>query len=106
MPLLLHFTKQSQISHRSSPGWRGSGYHTSYGMDTVIPRGSNTYGPRQYPEKIIPLFIVNALQDKPLPVYGDGSAVRDYLHAEDHCTGIEVILHEGASGGAYNLGAR
>jgi len=81
-------------------------YHISYGMDTVITRGSNTYGPRQYPEKIIPLFIVNALQDKPLPVYGDGSAVRDYLHAEDHCTGIEVILHEGASGGAYNLGAR
>lgn len=81
-------------------------YHTSYGLDTVITRGSNTYGPRQYPEKIIPLFIVNALQDKPLPVYGDGSAVRDYLHADDHCTGIDTVLHEGASGKAYNLGAR
>jgi dTDP-glucose 4,6-dehydratase len=81
-------------------------YHVSYGLDTIITRGSNTYGPRQYPEKIIPLFIVNALQDKPLPVYGDGSAVRDYLHAEDHCTGIDIVLHEGTSGGAYNLGAR
>lgn len=81
-------------------------YHISYGLDTVITRGSNTYGPRQYPEKIIPLFIVNALQDKPLPVYGDGSAVRDYLHVDDHCAGIDMVLHEGASGGAYNLGAR
>ncbi len=81
-------------------------YHVSYRLDTVITRGSNTYGPRQYPEKIIPLFIVNALQDKPLPVYGDGSAVRDYLHVDDHCAGIDAVLHGGASGGAYNLGAR
>ena len=80
-------------------------YHASYGLDTVITRGSNTYGPRQYPEKIVPLFIVNALQDKPLPVYGDGSAVRDYLHVDDHCVGIDVVLHSGASGRAYNLGA-
>jgi dTDP-glucose 4,6-dehydratase len=81
-------------------------YYTSYGLDTVITRGSNTYGPRQYPEKIIPLFIVNTLQDRSLPVYGDGSAVRDYLHVVDHCTGIDKVLREGASGGAYNLGAR
>lgn len=81
-------------------------YHISYALDTVITRGSNTYGPRQYPEKIIPLFIVNALQNKTLPVYGDGSAVRDYLHVNDHCTGIDAVLHEGTSGDAYNLGAR
>ena len=81
-------------------------YHVSYGLDAVITRGSNTYGPRQYPEKIIPLFIVNALQDKPLPVYGDGSAVRDYMHADDHCSGIDTVLHEGMPGKAYNLGAR
>lgn len=81
-------------------------YHVSYGFDTVITRGSNTYGPRQYPEKIIPLFIVNALQDRPLPVYGDGSAVRDYLHVDDHCSGVDLVLREGASGAAYNLGAR
>jgi dTDP-glucose 4,6-dehydratase len=81
-------------------------YHISYGLETIITRGSNTYGPRQYPEKIIPLFIVNALQIKPLPVYGNGSAVRDYLHVKDHCTGIDMVLREGASGGAYNLGAR
>jgi dTDP-glucose 4,6-dehydratase len=81
-------------------------YHASYALDTVITRGSNTYGPRQYPEKIIPLFIVNALQDKPLPVYGDGSAVRDYLYVDDHCAGIDLVLREGASGEAYNLGGR
>lgn len=81
-------------------------YHVSYELDVVVTRGSNTYGPRQYPEKIIPLFIVNTLQDKPLPVYGDGSAVRDYLHVEDHCAGIDLVLREGASGEAYNLGAR
>ncbi|MBA3472432.1 MAG: dTDP-glucose 4,6-dehydratase [Rubrobacter sp.] len=81
-------------------------YHVSYGLDAVITRGSNTYGPRQYPEKIIPLFVVNTLQDKPLPVYGDGSAVRDYLHVSDHCAGIDAVLHGGASGEAYNLGGR
>ena len=81
-------------------------YHASYGLDVVITRGSNTYGPRQYPEKIIPLFIVNALRDKPLPVYGDGSAVRDYLHVDDHCAGIDTVLRKGASGETYNLGAR
>lgn len=81
-------------------------YGTSYGLDVVLTRGSNTYGPYQYPEKIIPLFITNALQDKPLPLYGKGTAVRDYLHAEDHCTGIDYVLHHGESGHAYNVGAR
>ena len=81
-------------------------YGTSHGLDVVITRGSNTYGPYQYPEKIIPLFVTNALEDRSLPVYGDGSAVRDYLHAEDHCRGIDLVLHEGRGREAYNLGAR
>lgn len=81
-------------------------YHVSYGLDVVVTRGSNTYGPYQYPEKIIPLFITNALEGKPLPVYGDGSAVRDYMHVEDHCAGIDIVLHSGKSGEVYNIGAR
>ncbi|HCW51751.1 MAG TPA: dTDP-glucose 4,6-dehydratase [Clostridiales bacterium] len=81
-------------------------YHASFGLDVVLTRGSNTYGPFQYPEKIIPLFITNALRDRPLPVYGDGSAVRDYMHVEDHCRGVDLVLHQGEAGQAYNLGAR
>jgi dTDP-glucose 4,6-dehydratase len=81
-------------------------YGISYGLDVVITRGSNTYGPYQYPEKIIPLFITNALESKSLPIYGDGSAVRDYLYVEDHCSGIDTVLHAGKAGQAYNLGAR
>ncbi len=81
-------------------------YGISYGLDVVLTRGSNTYGPYQYPEKIIPLFITNAMEDKPLPLYGQGTAVRDYLHVEDHCSGIDTVLHQGGSGQAYNLGAR
>ncbi|TYQ27667.1 dTDP-glucose 4,6-dehydratase [Pseudanabaena sp. UWO310] len=81
-------------------------YGISYGLDVVITRGSNTYGLYQYPEKIIPLFITNALESKALPIYGDGSAVRDYLYVEDHCSGIDIVLHKGNSGKAYNLGAR
>jgi dTDP-glucose 4,6-dehydratase len=81
-------------------------YGISYGLDVVITRGSNTYGLYQYPEKIIPLFITNALESKSLPIYGDGSAVRDYLYVEDHCSGIDTVLHAGQSGKAYNLGAR
>ncbi len=81
-------------------------YGISYDLDIVITRGSNTYGPYQYPEKIIPLFITNALADKPLPLYGDGSAVRDYLFVIDHCSGIDQALHLGNSNQAYNVGAR
>ncbi|MHB9132244.1 MAG: dTDP-glucose 4,6-dehydratase [Armatimonadota bacterium] len=81
-------------------------YGISYGLDVVVTRGSNTYGPYQYPEKIIPLFITNALEEKPLPLYGDGSAVRDYMHVEDHAAGIDRVLHAGQRGQAYNLGAR
>jgi dTDP-glucose 4,6-dehydratase len=78
-------------------------YHASYGLPTLITRGSNTYGPYQFPEKIIPLFITNALQDLPLPIYGNGSAVRDYLYVEDHVSGIARILWKGEPGGAYNI---
>lgn len=81
-------------------------YAVSYGLNVVVTRGSNTYGPYQYPEKIIPLFITNACEGACLPVYGDGSAVRDYMHVEDHCSGIDVVLHQGGMGEAYNLGAR
>jgi len=79
-------------------------YHTSFGLPTLITRGSNTYGPYQFPEKIIPLFITNALQDLPLPIYGNGSAVRDYLYVEDHVSAIARILWKGEPGGAYNIG--
>jgi len=78
-------------------------YHTSFGVPTLITRGSNTYGPYQFPEKIIPLFITNALQDLPLPIYGNGSAVRDYLYVEDHVSAIARILWKGEPGGAYNI---
>lgn len=78
-------------------------YHTSFGVPTLITRGSNTYGPYQFPEKIIPLFITNALQDLPLPIYGNGSAVRDYLYVEDHVSGIARVLWKGDPGAAYNI---
>lgn len=81
-------------------------FATSFGMDAVFTRGANTYGPNQHPEKIIPLFIVRALTGGPLPVYGDGLAVRDYLHVLDHCRGIDRVLMKGAPGEAYNLGTR
>lgn len=81
-------------------------YCISYGLDVVVTRGSNTYGPYQYPEKIIPLFITNAVENKSLPLYGKGLAVRDYMHVEDHCSGIDTVLYHGQSGQAYNLGAR
>src|SRR2546425_11602554 len=80
-------------------------YHASFGLPTLITRGSNTYGPYQFPEKIIPLFITNALEDLPLPIYGDGSAVRDYLHVDDHVSAIAAVLAKGEPGSAYNVGA-
>ncbi len=76
----------------------------TYGVDALITRGSNTYGPRQYPEKILPLFVTNALDGAPLPLYGDGTQVRDWLYVEDHCAGIELALREGAAGEVYNVG--
>ena len=80
-------------------------YRTSYEFPAIVTRGSNTYGPYQYPEKIIPLFITNAIDDRPLPIYGDGGAVRDYLYVEDHARGIDCALRNGAAGTDYNIGA-
>ena len=80
-------------------------YAVSYGVDVVVTRGCNTIGPRQYPEKMVPLFVTNALNDLPLPVYGDGMQERDWLHAEDHAAAIDLVLRRGRSGEAYNVGA-
>ena len=78
-------------------------YHVTYGMDTVVTRGSNTFGPYQYPEKLLPLFITEAIDDRPLPLYGDGMQVRDWLYVDDHVTGIEAALMKGKSGEIYNV---
>ncbi len=80
-------------------------YRASFGVPTLVTRGSNTYGPYQYPEKIIPLFITNALTGLKLPVYGDGSAQRDYLYVDDHAAAIDLILQRGEAGQAYNIGS-
>lgn len=79
-------------------------YHRTYGLPVTISRCSNNYGPYQFPEKLIPLMIANALNDKPLPVYGKGINVRDWLYVEDHCKAIDLILHQGKAGEAYNIG--
>jgi dTDP-glucose 4,6-dehydratase len=79
-------------------------YRASYGFPAIITRGSNTYGPYQYPEKIIPLFVTNAIDDRPLPIYGDGRSQRDYLYVEDHCRGIDAALRRGVPGEDYNVG--
>jgi dTDP-glucose 4,6-dehydratase len=79
-------------------------YVRTYGVDASITRGANTYGPNQYPEKVIPLFVTNALDGQPLPVYGDGRQRREWLHAEDHCSAIELVLREGGAGEIYNVG--
>ncbi len=79
-------------------------YFRTYALPVMITRGSNTYGPHQYPEKLIPLFITNALEGEPLPLYGDGLNVRDWLHVDDHCAGIELVLAHGEPGQVYNIG--
>jgi dTDP-glucose 4,6-dehydratase len=79
-------------------------YQTSFGLPTLITRGANTYGPYQFPEKIVPLFITNAVDDLPLPIYNDGSAVRDYLHVDDHVNAIARVLWKGVPGSVYNIG--
>jgi dTDP-glucose 4,6-dehydratase len=79
-------------------------YFITYGLPVVITRGSNTFGPFQYPEKLIPLFITNALEDRFLPVYGDGLQVRDWIYVLDHCRGIDIVLHQGNVGETYNIG--
>jgi len=78
-------------------------YHVTYGTDTIVTRGSNTYGPYHHPEKLIPLFITNALEDRPLPLYGDGLQRRDWLHVSDHAAGIDHALRHGTAGETYNI---
>src|ERR1700726_1697981 len=79
-------------------------YHETYGLDTTVTNCSNNYGPYQFPEKLIPLIIINILSGKPLPVYGDGQQIRDWLHVEDHCRAIALALTRGKSGEVYNIG--
>ena len=79
-------------------------YHVTYGPHTSVTRGSNTFGPYQYPEKIAPFFITEAIDDRLLPLYGDGMQVRDWLYVDDHCEAIDVVLHKGAPGAIYNVG--
>ena len=81
-------------------------YVRTYGIDAVVTRGANTFGPRQYPEKIIPLFVTNALDGEPLPVYGDGRQRREWVHVDDHCSAIELALRTGESGEVYNVGGQ
>ena len=81
-------------------------YYRTYKLPVNITRCSNNYGPYQYPEKLIPLMISNALSDKPLPVYGDGLQIRDWLHVHDHCTAIELVVERGRPGEVYNIGGR
>ena len=107
----LFFTEETPI-HTSSP-YRSSkasadllvlAYHRTYGLPTSISRCSNNYGPYHFPEKLIPLMIINALNDKPLPVYGEGLNVRDWLYVEDHCKAIDLVMREGRVGEVYNIG--
>jgi len=80
-------------------------FFASYGLPVIVSRGANTMGPCQYPEKMIPLFITNALRDEPLPLYGDGRQVRDWLFVEDHCETLDLLLHKGTAGEVYNVAA-
>ncbi|AXI24328.1 6-dehydratase [Cardinium endosymbiont of Sogatella furcifera] len=81
------------------------GYAHTYGLYTVITRSTNNYGPHQYPEKLIPMVLENALQGQSIALHGDGSSIRDWLHVEDHCRAIDCVLHKGQSGQVYNIGA-
>lgn len=107
----LFFTEETPL-HTSSPYSSSKAgadllvmaYHRTYGLPVSISRCSNNYGPYHFPEKLIPLTIVNALADKPLPVYGKGLNVRDWLYVEDHCKAIDLILQKGRAGEVYNVG--
>lgn len=80
-------------------------YHKTYNLPVIIVRPSNTFGPRQYPEKLIPFFVTRALNDQPLPLYGDGQQVRDWLYVDDHVQALDLVLHKGQPGGIYNIAA-
>ncbi len=107
----LFFTEDTPI-HTSSPYSASKAsadllvlaYHRTFGLPVTISRCSNNYGPYHFPEKLIPLMIANALNDKPLPVYGEGLNVRDWLYVEDHCKAIDLIIHKGKVGEVYNIG--
>ncbi len=107
----LFFTEDTPI-HTSSPYSSSKAaadllvlaYHRTYGLPVSISRCSNNYGPYQFPEKLIPLMIANALADKQLPVYGEGLNVRDWLYVDDHCKAIDIIIHDGKIGETYNIG--
>ena len=107
----LFFTEETPI-HTSSPYSSSKAgadllvlaYHRTYDLPVTISRCSNNYGPYHFPEKLIPLMIANALADKPLPVYGEGLNVRDWLYVEDHCKAIDLIIHNGRVGEVYNVG--
>ena len=81
-------------------------YHQTYGLPTSVTRCSNNFGPYQFPEKLIPLLISNAIEDKELPIYGDGLHVRDWIYVEDHCRALDTVLHHGREGEVYNIGGR
>lgn len=107
----LFFTEETPL-HTSSPYSSSKAgadllvlaYYRTYGLQVTISRCSNNYGPYHFPEKLIPLMIVNALNNKFLPVYGNGNNVRDWLYVEDHCKAIDIILHQGKIGEVYNIG--
>ena len=107
----LFFTETTSL-HTSSPYSASKAsadllvlaYHRTYGLPVTISRCSNNYGPYHFPEKLIPLTIINALHDKALPVYGDGANVRDWLYVEDHCSAIDLIIRNGREGEVYNVG--
>lgn len=82
----------------------GRAYFKTFGVPVVVTRCSNNYGPFQFPEKLLPLMVTNAMEDKPLPVYGDGKNVRDWIHVEDHCRALRTVLEKGAAGEVYNIG--
>jgi dTDP-glucose 4,6-dehydratase len=105
------FTEQSPLDPSSPYSASKSGadlvalaYYKTYGQDVIVTRCSNNYGPYQFPEKLIPLMIIKALRDEPLPVYGDGLNVRDWIHVQDHCAAIVAALFEGKPGAIYNFG--
>ena len=107
----LFFTEDTPL-HTSSPYSASKAsadllvmaYHRTYGLPVTISRCSNNYGPYHFPEKLIPLMIINALHDKPLPVYGEGINVRDWLYVKDHCSAIDLIIRKGQAGDVYNIG--
>jgi dTDP-glucose 4,6-dehydratase len=106
------FTEESQLrpnspysASKTAADLLVSAYHRTYDLPVVISRCSNNYGPRQHPEKFIPTVVLNAIQDKPVPIYGDGLYVRDWIHVLDHCRAIDLIMHKGKVGELYNVGA-